>query len=409
MAGTRAETQGALQGKLEQIAAEEFPHRTAIHNIARRMVDRSVEPGERVLIWYDKPLGEPLASQLHLASIAKGASSITFFERDLAEDAQRATQIPISELEHFHDEQAEIIGDADVILIVRAEEDPTVITALSAERQRIYQEGYKRAHLARSKGEIKWSLILYPTPYEAEQDGRIYSEYLEEILKACDRPWEEVKRVQQKLVDKLNAGKTLTLIANEDAQNPMRRTHLVMSIEGMTFCNSTDGMNVPGSEVFSAPVMDSVNGQLFAEGRHIYDGHVMRDVYLRFENGKVVEAHAAEGDEGLQQILSQGVGARFMGEVALGTNPELSGPYINGLLNEKIAGTFHVAIGKCYEYKAYEGVPVNVDNGNTSDRTTNHWDITVSMRRNGKVVVDGEVIQKDGQFLDEDLAILNPR
>ena len=183
-----------------------------------------------------------------------------------------------------------------------------------------------------------------------------------------------------------------------------------MSIEGMTFCNSTDGINVPGSEVFSAPVMDSVNGQLFAQGKHIYDGHLMRDVYLRFEHGKVVEAHAAEDNEGLQQILSQGIGARFMGEVALGTNPELSGPsYTNGLLNEKIAGSFHVAIGKCYEYKIYEGIPVNVNNGNISDRTTNHWDIAVSMKRNGKVVVDGEVIQQDGKFLDQDLTILNPR
>lgn len=409
MAGVRTEIQTALQGNLEQVAAGEFPYKTALYNIARRMVDKSVEPGEKVLVWYDKPLGEPLASQLYLASIAKGAS-VAVFARDLAEDAKRVAQIPLSELEHFHDQQAEVIRNSDTVLIVRAEEYPPLINELSPERAIIYQEGYKRAHLPRGKGEVKWALILYPTSYEAAQDGRLYFEYLEEVLKACDRPWEEVKLVQQKLVDKLNAGKNLTLIANEDAEDPKKRTHLTMSIDGMTFCNSTDGINNPGSEVFSAPVMDSVNGQLFAQGRHIYDGHAMRDVYLRFENGKVVEAHATEDNEGLQQVLSQGVGARFMGEVALGTNPELSGPsYTNGLLNEKIAGSFHVAIGKCYEYKVHEGVPVNVNNGNTSDRTTNHWDIAVSMKKNGKVIVDGEVIQQDGRFLDEDLAILNPR
>lgn len=62
MAGARTEAQTVLQGRLEQVATGEFPHKTAIYNIARRMVDKSVEPGERVLIWYDKPLGEPLAS-----------------------------------------------------------------------------------------------------------------------------------------------------------------------------------------------------------------------------------------------------------------------------------------------------------------------------------------------------------
>lgn len=187
-----------------------------------------------------------------------------------------------------------------------------------------------------------------------------------------------------------------------------KRTHLEMSIEGMTFYNSTIGANFPGSEVFSAPVKTSVNGQLFGGGPYIYGGHVMKDVFMRFVNGRIVEAEAGFGNEGLQEILSQGVGARFLGEIAFGTNPALRrrGDYTNGLLNEKRAGTVHVAVGSCYKNREYKGKLVNVDNGNHD--TGVHWDLTISMQNNGFIILDGEVISRNGRFLDKRLAILNP-
>ncbi len=74
-----------------------------------------------------------------------------------------------------------------------------------------------------------------------------------------------------------------------------------------------------------------------------------------------------------------------------------------------------MAIGYCYTMEECGGDPVSVNNGNTNDKTSLHWDLTILMHRKddgsggGRVVLDGEEIQRDGMFLDPALAILNPR
>src|SRR5947209_3759644 len=81
----------------------------------------------------------------------------------------------------------------------------------------------------------------------------------------------------------LAAATTLEIEANQRDADPGRRTRLSMSIAGMRFVNSTIDRNFPGSEVFAAPVRDSVEGQLFAAGLYDYDGHRMEDILLRIE------------------------------------------------------------------------------------------------------------------------------
>src|SRR4030042_7091542 len=137
----------------------------------------------------------------------------------------------------------------------------------------------------------------------------------------------------------------------------------------------------------------------------------MKNIYLRIENGRIVEAYAEEGNDGLQALLNRddkesGFGSRYFGECALGTNGGLLRRFFNPLLNEKVGGSFHMAIGSCYKITEYAGEPVNVNNGNTKDKTSLHWDLTILMHRRadglggGRVLVDGEEIQIDGRFLD---------
>ncbi len=279
----------------------------------------------------------------------------------------------------------------------------------------LYRNRYAEVHKRRIEGSVRWNAFLWPTQYEANKERLPYDEYFRTYMEACNQPWESIKKAQDKLKKKLDRGKYLRLVADEDNPDQRKRTNLVMSIEGMTFVNSTILRNYPGSEVFSAPVLDSVNGQIYAEGEYIYDGRLMKNIFFKVEKGVIIEAKAEKGDEGLQEILSRGVGARKFGEVALGTNPGLTRRFFNELLNEKVSGSFHMAIGHCYEYDQYDGEPVHVNNGNSRDKTPNHWDLTILMHRKpdgsggGKVILDGELIQEDGKFKDKELAILNPK
>jgi aminopeptidase len=131
--------------------------------------------------------------------------------------------------------------------------------------------------------------------------------------------------------------------------------------------------------------------------------------------GKIVEAEARVNNEGLHDILNRGENARFLGECAIGTNPVLDRRLLNTLLCEKTGGSFHVAVGHCYEMTDYMGVPVKIDNGNHETGpggTSVHWDITVLMTEQnggGRIVLDGETIQENGRFLDSELRILNPQ
>ncbi|MGB1540247.1 MAG: aminopeptidase, partial [Rickettsiales bacterium] len=224
--------------------------------------------------------------------------------------------------------------------------------------------------------------------------------YLQLFFELCDQPWEAVEEAQAQLIDEFDAAKELR-IQNDDG------TDLVLDIEGQTFANSVIKKNVPGSEIFSSPKREGVNGTWVANGKFLADGHEepIENMRFRFENGKVVEAHAEKNNEALQEVLGRDEGARYCGEIGIGTNPWLKQHVMNGLLVEKVGGTFHLALGACYNYETYDGKPVNVKNGNKSGI---HWDITTMLKgRGGKMYLDGKLIQEDGLFLAPQYRVFN--
>ncbi len=267
--------------------------------------------------------------------------------------------------------------------------------------------------------DVRWTLTCVPTKEEAVADGFDYPDYLNFYFEACDQPWEQIKAAQHHLIQAFNKGEELH-ITNDDG------TDIRMSIYGHTFANSVVARNMPGSEIFSGPVCDSVQGTLVAKGNFAIDidgvTKRMKDITLTFENGRIVRGHAAEGDQGLQEILSleDGLdaddpkfeGSRHIGEIGIGTNPYIRKHLVNGLLVEKISGSFHLALGGCYG-NSYLGEETLMANGNESRI---HWDLTTMLRgHGGRMYLDGQLIQKDGEWIDcpakglqaDALAVLN--
>lgn len=250
-------------------------------------------------------------------------------------------------------------------------------------------------------GKMRSVLTSIPTKRDAEVDGIPYDEYAELYFRMCDQPWDAIKAAQYKLIDTLNATKALRF-TNSDG------TDLSMSIDGFTFCNSTIARNIPGSEVFSAPAIDSTNGIIISKGRFAAKddaGAVMEDLTLRFEKGVLVEATARVGQEHLTRAISTDEGARRIGEIGIGTNPYLKRHVASILLCEKIGGSFHVALGDAYTMTDYMGDPVVVDNGN---RSLLHWDVTTMLHgKSGMIYADGKTIMENGVFTDPALDVLN--
>lgn len=243
-----------------------------------------------------------------------------------------------------------------------------------------------------------YTLTVLPTPKDAELDGIPYPDYIDLFFRMCDVDWTKVDAAHQVLIEQLNAASHVR-ITNDDG------TDISMSIDGFTFCNSLVAKNVPGSEVFSGVVRDSVNGVMVGKGRYMFNGKMMENITLRFEEGRVVSYEAEQGGDVLKDMIETDEGSHYVGELGIGTNPELRQHLVNGLMVEKIGGSFHLALGQTYRFTEYMDKPVIVDNGNNS---AIHEDLTVMLYgKNGKIYLDDALIMDKGMFLDSRLSYLN--
>ncbi len=76
-------------------------------------------------------------------------------------------------------------------------------------------------------------------------------------------------------------------------------------------------VNYPTEEVFTSPDCKSANGIVYAAKPLSYQDNMIRDFWIRFENGVAVECHAKEGEETLKNIISSCENSNMLGEVAL--------------------------------------------------------------------------------------------
>ena len=358
-----------------------------------------------VLVYYDIA-GRQLAKEIASLCAKKGCR-VWYRVREMDMESLLANELTERNLaRHLAFTDNEIFS-ADAVFMIRAPRDPSIFEKVPDAKMRVLSKAQKPILLDYRVNHTMWQLIYWPTPYEAKIENMSYEDYVKLFFNACNQPWDKIELAQKILVDLLNKGKRLTLIANSKAPDKSKRTHLEMSIDGMEFANSTIDRNYPGSEVFSSPVRNSVNGQMFGEGKYLEEGRILEDIYFEVKEGKIINATAGKGQEHLDNILNRDVGARYFGEVALGTNPGIRQRLFNPLLNEKVGGSFHITPGKAYEMEEYQGKPVKVDNGNRSEI---HWDITIMMLPGyggGEVKVDDKTIQKDGKFTINGLEILN--
>jgi len=375
-----------------------------VHRLARALIEASqVKVGERFLVHYDAPRNSLVESVGKLAAAA--GAKVSLFERDLDIRIPRLKGADRETIFRAFKEEKEARDSSDRTLFLRCPRDPEILSQLSPSERAIYSDGNAEARKVEFTKGTPYLIFMAPTEADARIDGMSFSDFFNLMYQASCQPWDLIHSAQEILTRKLDEGRELRFVVPSCSKENLS-TDLRMSIEGMTFANSTIARNFPGSEVFSAPVLDSVEGTLFAPGWYMEAGQRIKDIYLCFKRGKIVECSAKENQAALESILSNGEGARYLGEVALGTNRGLTRRMVHPLLAEKTCGTFHVAIGHCYEITHYLGKPINLNNGNCEARTSLHWDITIPVT-SGEVLLDGKVLQKNGRFIDERLEILS--
>jgi len=235
----------------------------------------------------------------------------------------------------------------------------------------------------------RWCVLRWPNPSMAQGAGMSTEAFEDFYFRVCLLDYAKFKRGMNALA------KLMTETNEVHITGP--GTDLYFSIEGLPGIACGGTHNIPDGECFTAPVKNSVEGVVTYNAPSIYQGIAFDDVKLEFQQGKIVKA-SANNTKAINKIFNTDEGARYVGEFAIGFNPEIKEPMRDILFDEKIAGSFHFTPGQAYEV---------ADNGN---RSSVHWDL-VNIQRpeygGGEVHFDGKLIRKDGQFVPKSLQPLN--
>lgn len=239
----------------------------------------------------------------------------------------------------------------------------------------------------------KWVVLRWPTPAMAQQARMSTEAFAKFFFDVCTMDYARMRPGMKALKERIDRASRV------DITGP--GTDLHFSIEGMGGVPCGGKRNIPDGEVYTAPVKDSVEGILTYNTPTVYQGEAFENVHLEFSRGRIVKATCNGNDSKLNAILDSDEGARFIGEFSFGFNPYIKQAMRDILFDEKIAGSFHFTPGQ-----AYEGV---ADNGN---RSQIHWDMVCIQREDcggGEIRLDGELIRKNGMFVnDAGVELLNP-
>jgi len=245
-------------------------------------------------------------------------------------------------------------------------------------------EAYKRIRLAKP-----WVLTLYPTQGFADLEGMSLEEYSDVIVRASTQDPRELDRVEENIWQIMSDATVIRIQTRHPSRNDV--LELRMNIGGRRAIKCTGERNFPDGEVFTSPDANTVEGEIYVDLPVYNSGTTIQGIFLRFEQGRIVEYNAEIGHDALRNIIETDNGSRRLGEVALGMNPGIVRALKHPLFVEKVGGTLHIAIGssypECYvEDEHSEQGKIAVEkfaNDGVLNRSAQHVDIVTDFREGG--------------------------
>ncbi len=366
-------------------------------NFAKVLVERctNVQPGDRILI-EATTAAEALVRELYIQILEKGGNPVTLLQLP-------DTFYPGHEdllLMHGKDSQLDFIPPFQKLAYdqfegrIRVHSATNTRSQTSIDSSRLQQRGKSTGIITETQmrrgaeGAFKWVTTLYPTDGYAQDAEMNFEQYADFVFRAVhaneDDPvayWKKVEADQQASVDFM-AGKKQVILRGPNVD-------LTLSVKGRKFLNSCGTHNMPDGEIFTGPVEDSVNGWVKFTYPAIYGGVAVEGAELTFSNGRVEQASATKNQDYLLKMLESDAGSRFLGEFAIGTNFEIDKFTGQILFDEKIGGSFHMALGAGYPETG------------AKNKSAIHWDMICDMRVDSEILVDGELFYKNGEFVFE--------
>ena len=340
----------------------------------------AVKPGDTVYVQISVDQAQ-LARLIVAAAYQRGAAEVQvqWFDDvlkrlDMAHMAdERLFNIPAfvkGQFDYWVDHQAK--------RITVVSSDPDNLAGIDSNRIAKYQEAfakaYKRLMEAISSMSISWTIIGAASPRWAQKvfpDAATPEEATELLWEAIfkttriDQPDPEAawKAHDQKLREKaawLNNEQFDQLhymAPGTDLVVGLPKNHIWEGAGAFNPRGEEFMANMPTEEVFTAPDFRRIDGTVVSTKPLSYGGNILEDMHFTFKDGQIVEAHAKQGDDVLQNLLKT-PGARSLGEVSLVPDPSpisQSGLiFFNTLFDENASD--HMALGQAYPFSVKDGV-----------------------------------------------------
>ncbi|MBZ0315693.1 MAG: aminopeptidase [Anaerolineae bacterium] len=348
---------------------------------------RPIQPGQLVALTGNLE-SLPLLEALYVATLERGGNPHVMYSPPgfselfyhYANDDQLDYVNPIIEFVYA---KADVLINIEAPLNTKAmaSSDPTKIARSQAASGHLFKAFLERI----GSNSILWGLVAWPTQAAAQQTDMGFYAYSEFLYRACglhlDDPvgyWMKMRDEQTRLVEWLK-DKSHAVIKGPGID-------MSFDFQGRIWESAHGELNFPDGEIFTGPIEDSVNGWVHFNMKSIYYGREVDGIKFRFEQGRIVEASAIKGEDTLMTQLDMDEGARRLGEFAIGTNFGVDRITGSILLDEKIGGSIHMAIGN--------SIPQTLG----VNESKVHWDIVHGMQDGGKIWIDDVLFYDSGKF-----------
>ncbi len=337
----------------------------------------AVKPGEKVMIAFVELETYPLVHAVYEACIKVGAYPQVQF---LSEELNRLI------LKHGSQEQIGWVPEieaygmqwADVYFGLRGAHNLDVFWDVEADKLSLFRQAMGKISTKRWQ-KTRWCLLRVPNAALASQAGVDEETMMDMFFNACLLDWPAYGKKWSRWAEVLDKGERVHVLG--------KGTDLSFSIKGRTWDVADGSWNMPDGEIATSPVESTLDGCIYFDFPGVLGGRLMHDIRLRWEKGKLVEASSSTNQDFLLSVIHTDPGASLIGEFAIGTNPEVKLFSKDILLDEKIDGTIHIALGRAYPKV-----------GGTNQSAI-HWDIIKDMRQEGEIYLDDTLIYQKGKFL----------
>lgn len=364
-----------------------------LEKMAHTVIEHSlkIQPGERVLIDSTKNCSEMIKYMVRLIASKGAIPLVSLKETDIKRELIINGSKEQFELMKLQDEA--ILNNVDVYINMMDSDNCYDMSDIPDEKRSLYQKYYfKPIYFEIIVPKLRWITVDYPSISSAQQFGMSTDAYENYFFDAMTVDYNDLYKKMIPLKEVLDKGQHVEI------KSP--KINLSFDIDGLNSNICSGEINLPDGEVFIAPTLYSANGEIEFNTPTRYQGSLFENIKLDFKDGKIVNYTSKTNLEKLKNILESDEGNKYIGEFAFGTNPNIDIPRSNILFDEKILGSFHIALGNSHSLS---------DNGN---KASIHWDMVNMLTKEyggGRIIIDDKIIQEDGLFIPEKLKPLNEK